>query len=260
MLRDRVPLSLRREATFSRRPRNPGLRACWPARLRILPSLGRRTWPGPRQQARIIVSAPPRKLVALSRRSLMLIAGNSVPQGVHFVTIPLAMNYQRVFFMPPRRHGIASISVNNQRLEPQVSGRQPYDPSLLSRSVGHAYVLRPKDGENTKPGAPTSPEARIARPAEISLPAVVTVELDPEASAGTCNLLFSQGLHDKLISAEVKNASSDWRATSNIFVRGELLSVALDPDGCTSVRVHVKKHPSFSNWTSDLAWHVRLLA
>ena len=180
-------------------------------------------------------------------------AGRNLPQGVRFVTIPLAMNYQRVFFMPPRRHGIASISVNNQRLEPQVSGRQPYDPSLLSRSVGHGDVLRPKDGENTKPDAPTSPEARIARPAEISLPAVVTVELDPEASAGTCNLLFSQGLHDKLISAEVKNASSDWRATSNIFVRGELLSVALDPDGCTSVRVHVKKHPSFSNRTSDTA-------
>ena len=176
-----------------------------------------------------------------------------LPQGVRFVTIPLAMNYQRVFFMPPRRHGIASISVNDQRLEPQVSGRQPYDPSLLSRSVGHGDVLRPKDGENTKPGAPTSPEARIARPAEISLPAVVTVELDPEASTGTCNLLFSQGLHDKLISAEVKNASTDWRATSNIFVRGELLSVALDPDGCTSVRVHVRKQPSFSNRTSDTA-------
>jgi hypothetical protein len=81
----------------------------------------------------------------------------------------------------------------------------------------------------------------------------VTGELDPEASAGTCNLLFSQGLHDKLISAEVQNASSDWRATSNIFVQGELLSVALDPDGCTAVRIQVQKHPSFSNRTSDTA-------
>jgi hypothetical protein len=173
-----------------------------------------------------------------------------LPQGVRFVTLPLAMNYQRVFFTPPRQHGIASISVNNQRLEPQVSGRQPYDPSLLAQSVGHGDVLRPKDGENTKPGTPTSPEVRIAQPAEISLPAVMTVELDPEASTGTCNLLFSQGLHDKLISAEVRNASSDWRATSNIFVRGELLSVALDPGGCTAVRIHVQKHPSFSNRTS----------
>ena len=91
-----------------------------------------------------------------------------LPQGVRFVTIPLVVNYQRVFFMPPGRHGIASISANNQRVEPRVSGRQPYDPGLLSRSVGHGDVLRPKDGENTKPDSATNPEARIARPAEIS--------------------------------------------------------------------------------------------
>jgi hypothetical protein len=169
-----------------------------------------------------------------------------LPQGVRFVTVPLVMNYQRVFFMPPGPHRIASISANNQRLEPQVFGRQPFDPGLLSQSVGHGDVLRPKDGENT------SPEPQIAQPAEISLPAIMTVELDPEASAGTCNLLFSQSLHDKLISAEVKNASGNWRATSNIFVRGELLSVALDPND-TAVKIHVQKHPSFSNRTSGAA-------
>jgi hypothetical protein len=170
-----------------------------------------------------------------------------LPQGVRFVTVPLVMNYQRVFFMPPGPRSIASISANNQRLEPQVFGRQPYDPGLLSQSVGHGDVLRPKDGENTNPAA------RIAQPAEISLPAVMTVELDSKASAGTCNLLFSQGLHDKLISAEVKNVSGDWRATSNILVRGELLSVALDPNGCTAVRIHVQNHPSFSTRTSGAA-------
>ena len=78
-----------------------------------------------------------------------------LPQGVRFVTIPLSLNYQRIFFMPPRPHGIASVSANHQRLEPQVAGRQPYDPGLLSQSVGHGDVLRPKDGENMKP----SPEA-----------------------------------------------------------------------------------------------------
>ena len=115
-----------------------------------------------------------------------------LPQGVRFVTIPLSLNYQRIFFVPPEPYGIASVSANNQRLEPQVAGRQPYDPGLLSQSVGHGDVLRPKDGENMKP----SPEAPIARPAEISLPAVMTVELDSEASARTCNLLFSQALQD----------------------------------------------------------------
>ena len=114
--------------------------------------------------------------------------------------------------------------------------------------MGHGDVLRPKNGENTAPGPPASPAAGIAQPAEISLPALMTVELDSEASAGTINLLFSQGLEDKLISAEVKTADGDWRATSNIFVRGELLSIALNPDGCTAVRIHVQRHP----FNSDL--------
>ena len=167
-----------------------------------------------------------------------------LPQGVRFVTLPLVLNYQRVFFVPPGRRGISSISANNQRLEPQVFGRQPHDPGLLSQSVGHGDVLRPKNGEKTAPGPPGSPEARIAQPAEISLPALMTVELDSVESARTINLLFSQGLEDKLISAEVKTADGDWRATSNIFVRGELLSIALNPDGCASVRIHVERHPS----------------
>ncbi len=168
-----------------------------------------------------------------------------LPQGVRFVTIPLVLNYQRVFFMPPGRRGITSINADNQRLEPQVFGRQPYDPGLLSQSVGHGDVLRPKNGEKkTAQRPPGSPEARIAQPAEISLPALMTVELDAEESARTINLLFSQGLEDKSISAEVKTADGDWRATSNIFVRGELLSIALNPDGCTAVRIQLQRRPS----------------
>ena len=173
-----------------------------------------------------------------------------LPQGVRFVTIPLAVNYQRIFFTPPRRHGIASVSVDNARLEPRVSGRQPYDPGLLSRSLGHGDVLRPKDGDK-EPEAATTPGAPIAQPSEIPLPAVLTVELDPEISATTCNLLFSQGMHDKLISAETKNAGGDWRATSNIFVRGELVSIALKPDGPTSIRIRLENNPGSSDRTSD---------
>ena len=83
-----------------------------------------------------------------------------LPQGVRFVTLPVIVNYQRVFFMPPRRHGIASISVDNQRLEPHVSGRQPYDPILLSQSVGHGDVPAPQgrgDREGWHPGKPGGP-------------------------------------------------------------------------------------------------------
>ena len=171
----------------------------------------------------------------------------NLPPGVRFVTLPVIVNYQRVFFVPPRKHGIASISVDNQRLEAHVSGRQPYDPVVLSQSVGHGDVLRPKDGETANAGTPASPEAQIAHPAEISLPATLTVELDSEAPAGTCNFLFSQGLHDKLISAEVKKAGDDWRATSNIFIRGELLSVALPSNSSASVRIHLQNDPGFSH-------------
>jgi hypothetical protein len=76
------------------------------------------------------------------------------------------VNYQRVFFTPPGQHGIASISANNQRVEPRVSGRQPYDPGLLSRSLGHGDVLRPNDGDK-EPDSATNPEEQIARPAEL---------------------------------------------------------------------------------------------
>ena len=128
--------------------------------------------------------------------------------------------------------------------------RQPYDPGLLSRSLGHGDVLRPKDGDK-EPEAATTPGAPIAQPSEIPLPAVLTVELDPEISAATCNLLFSQGMHDKLISAETKNAGGDWRATSNIFVRGELVRIALKPDGPTSIRIRLENNPGSSDRTSD---------
>ena len=110
--------------------------------------------------------------------------------------------------------------------------------------MGHGDVLRPKNGDNTAPGPPGSPAAGIAQPAEISLPALMTVELDSEESPRTINLLFSQGLKDKLISAEVKTADGDWRAASNIFVQGELLSIAPNLDGCTAVRIHMQNHPS----------------
>jgi hypothetical protein len=174
----------------------------------------------------------------------------NLPPGVRFVTIPLVVNYQRVFFTPPRRHGITSIRVNNQSVEPRVSGRQPYDPGKLAQSLGHGDVLRSRDGDD-KSGYAASPEPPIAQPSEIALPAVMTVELDPELSATSCNLLFSQGMHDKLISAETKNADSDWRTTSNIFVRGELVSVALKQNGPTSVRIRVEKNPAFSDRVSD---------
>ncbi len=68
----------------------------------------------------------------------------------------------------------------------------------------------------------------------------MSVELEPGAAAGTWNLLFSQSLEDKSISAEVQKAEGVWRATSNVFVLGELASVALGEGGCKAVRIRFK--------------------
>jgi hypothetical protein len=167
-----------------------------------------------------------------------------LPEGVRYVTIPLRKNYQRVFFFPPTPRGIASISVDNRTLNPCVCGRQPYDPGLLAQSAGHGDFLRLKDEGSLDSGPSSIQEAPVVEPAAMSLPAVMSVELEPGAAAGTCNLLFSQSLEDKSISAEVQKAEGAWRATSNVFVLGELASVALGEGGCKAVRIRFEKDPS----------------
>ena len=175
-----------------------------------------------------------------------------LPENVRFVTIPLRINYQRIFFVPPTSRGIRSISVDNRPLNPWVSGRQPYDPGLLAKSVGHGDFLRSKHAAEITPGPSSIPETRVALPMEIPLPAALIVELDPTTSAGTCNLLFSQSLKDKSVSAEVRYAGGNWRAASNVFILGEFLSIALERDDYKSVRIRFEQKPSFSNRISGI--------
>jgi hypothetical protein len=168
-----------------------------------------------------------------------------LPEGVRFVTIPLRTNYQRVFFLPPASRKIALISLNDHQL-PSAYGCQPNDPGLLAQSAGHCDVLRLNDIQNRTPTRSSIPETAVAQPAEIRFPAVITVELDSDTSAGTCNLLFSQSLKDKSISAEVRNARGDWRATKDVFILGELVSIGLNRDGCKAVKIRIEPGPSFS--------------
>ncbi len=160
---------------------------------------------------------------------------DDLPEGVRFVTSPISLNYHRVFFAPPSQSRIASITANDQTIETQAAGRQPSDPGLLVHSFGHGDVLRPKPGDA---------QTRFAQPSEIPLPATITVNLESDRLEGTCNLLFTQDLRDKRIQASLKAAGGSWRQTSNVFVLGELASIALDRPDCQAVRIRIESDPS----------------
>lgn len=162
-----------------------------------------------------------------------------LPEGVRFVTSPLSLNYHRVFFVPPTQSRISSIIVDNQPIQEHVPGRQPYDPGLFVHSFGHGDVLRPEstgDAEGIH-------GAELAQPTEIRLPTVITVELEPGTSAGTCNLLFTQSLQDKIVTASTSTSNGDWRTAKNVFILGELASISLDRDGCKAIRIRVESDP-----------------
>jgi hypothetical protein len=162
-----------------------------------------------------------------------------LPEGVRFVTFPLLVNYQRVFFFPPASRGIASVSVSDHQIPFFVSGRQPFDPALLSRSAGNGDILRREDLR--------SGDGPDAQAEDIPIPSMMTLSLEPGAAAGTCNLLFSQGMEDKTIIAQVQDSRGIWRATSKVFMIGEFVSVALKEEGCLAVKIAFGKRPSVSN-------------
>jgi hypothetical protein len=169
-----------------------------------------------------------------------------LPENVRFVTSPIGLNYHRVFFVPPRESRIASVHVNNQEVELPHSGRQPSDPALLLHSFGHGDVLRPKSpGEN----GGTQPD--FARPFPIQLPATITVELEPNAPAGTCNFLFTQGLADKKLQVSTRSPGGRWRNAANLFVHGELASVALDRSSCEAIQISIESKPAATQKLPD---------
>ena len=158
-----------------------------------------------------------------------------LPENVRFVTSPIGLNYHRVFFVPPRESGIASIRANNQEIELPNSGRQPSDPAVFVHSFGHGDVLRPKGLDQTGGMQPNLAQS-ISDPASRN----ISIELEPNAPAGTCNLLFTQGLQDKKLQVRTKSSSGRWRKTANVFVLGELASIALDRNGCEAVQISIE--------------------
>lgn len=158
-----------------------------------------------------------------------------LPEGVRYVTTPLLINYQRLFFVPPASRGIVGVEVNGRSIPGRVPGRQPRDPVTLSASGGHGDTLY-KDADI------------VLTPEAFELPATVEVTLAPASPPGACNVLFSQTLADKIVTAEVRDAKGHWRKVRP-FVLGEIVSVLLEKKGRTAVRLQITPNPDFRTGT-----------
>jgi len=86
----------------------------------------------------------------------------------------------------------------------------------------------------------------------IQLPTTILVEFDARESVRTCNLLFTQSLQDKILLVSTNTSGNDWKPTKNVFVLGELVSVALDRKGCKALKLQVAANESFLSRTKDL--------
>lgn len=160
------------------------------------------------------------------------ITWEALPEGVRYVTAPLLVNYQRLFFVPPAERGVGRVEVNG-RPATSFALRQPLDPMTLSDSAGDGDALY----------AEADPAA-FSVPEPLPLPGTVQIELSPPAPRGVCNALFSQTLADKIVTAEVQDAAGTWRK-KRPFVFGEMASVPLDAEGARAVRIHLEAKAEF---------------
>jgi hypothetical protein len=149
--------------------------------------------------------------------------------GLRFVTAPLLINYQRLYFLPPPDRGVLAVTVDGRSLTVPQPGRQPVDPVMLSDSYGHGDVLAESPG-------PLAAE-------NLTLPVTVTVSVAPAETRRFLQVLFSQTLADKMLRAEGENSAGRWQETP-LVVFGELASLDVPP-GVRSVRVRVEARPDF---------------
>jgi hypothetical protein len=159
-------------------------------------------------------------------------AWDTLPAGVRYITAPLLINYHRLFFLPPTSRGIHKADVAGREIPFVFPGRQPRDPALLSVSWG--------DGDELYRGGADEPFQAEALP----LPGELTLTLEDGAPAGSCNVLFSQTLADKLVEAEVQGTDGIWR-TAVPFVLGEFVSVPLAKENCRAVRLRLAVDPEY---------------
>ncbi len=180
------------------------------------------------------------KLVAVqsaygTRETDRMLRWTDLAENVRFVTYPLEVNYQRVFFLPPADRNIESIEVNHRPIALHVDGRQSPDPLLLFKSLKMKDVLY----DDPAGYAEKTAEPRFANPEEISLPAEIVITLEKKAPSGSCNLLFTQGLEDKIVSADVQDKDDQWSRVPTIYVLGELASIDVSREGCQAIKLHI---------------------
>lgn len=148
-----------------------------------------------------------------------------IPDTLRYVTFPLLVGYQRLFFAPPTARGVFRAELDGRQIPATYAGRQPLDPATLSYSAG--------DGDTLYSG-----DQAVSQPAiePIGLPSTLLIELAPGAPRGVCDLLFSQTLADKKIAADVQDVKGGWHSVTP-FVSGELVSVPLEKEGRLAVRL-----------------------
>lgn len=156
-----------------------------------------------------------------------------IPDTLRYVTFPLLVGYQRLFFVPPADRGISRAEVDGREISVTYAGRQPRDPATLSYSLGDEDTLYLGDPPASQPALDP-----------IGLPSTVLLELAPEAPQGVCDILFSQTLADKKIVAEVQDAKGGWHSVTP-FVSGELVSVPLEKEGRLAVRLKLSADPGY---------------
>lgn len=152
------------------------------------------------------------------------------PPDVRFVTFPLLLNYQRVYFCPVQN--AVPVEWNGKVLPSSVPGRQRPDPALLESSGGHGDTLlksAPDDGEPW------------AAPTEIPLPATLVVNLDNTPMGGFLNMLFTQAMSSRKISADWEDHEGRWHPAGTPRTFGESLSIPIPPKRARALRVTISQ-------------------
>lgn len=157
----------------------------------------------------------------------------NLPEGTRYVTLPLLISFHRLYFLPPEATGILRVEVNGSLVPTRVSARQPRDPFTLSSSAGLEDPLYRGEPDDAAPDPPALP-----------LPAEVIVKLEANAPQGVCNLLFSQTLADKVLSAALQDANGKWHPCTP-FVVSELASVPLNAAGSRALRLQIAPNPQY---------------